>query len=154
MERLDGKKPKIRKNEALNLVSSELSSRGWECSLVRGKARGKGAHITCSNLERTVSFNVMVVRSNSLQKRWTLNYEQTRDYVAEDSFYIFLRKGGGGFEFYIVPSKIVFGKVEKAADKWLKSLTLDGKPHKDVGSRQFLDSKQEYLNKWGILSSH
>ena len=106
-----------------------------------------------SNTSATRQIGIQVKTNQGSKPEWVLN-EKAEKFYADNLFYVFvnLKSQEERPDFYIVPSKIVAAYVESSHREWLKTPGKKGQAHKDNPVRKFRDEKEEYLNRWDLLS--
>jgi len=132
-------------------VAAELSRRGYICSVTLKNT--KGIDILVCNEDATKTLGIQVKTNQINKNEWILN-EKCEKLIDENIFYVFvnLKKTEELPEFYIVPSKIVADYTSFNHKKWLNEKGKKGQQRNDSTMRKFKDTKNEFLNKWGLLN--
>jgi hypothetical protein len=132
-------------------VAAELSKRGYIASITLRNT--KGVDILCSSSNATQTVGIQVKTNSGSRRSWILN-QKAEDYYAENLYYIFVNLNGNlkHPDYFIVPSKIVANYCKEGHAIWLQRPGVNGNIHNDTPMRKFDDLKEEYLNKWDLLS--
>lgn len=131
-------------------VAAELSRRGYIASISLRNTRG--IDILATSQDATRSVTIQCKTNQTTAHKWLLN-EKSEQFESETHFYIFvaLGKPTDRPRFHIVPSKVVAERTRKGHRLWLKTPGRKGQQHQDTKMRQFVDPKDEFLEKWDLL---
>lgn len=131
-------------------VAAELTRRGYIASITLRNTRG--VDILCSNMDASRSVGIQVKTNRHSNRAWMLN-KKSENYFADNLFYVFVNLNDNKKEpdYFIVPSKTVALYTKNSHIAWLKLTDRKGNEHKDSNLRKFIDSEEQYKDRWEIL---
>ncbi len=131
-------------------VAAELTARGYIASITLRNT--KGVDILCSNSDASKSVAIQVKTNRGSSRSWVLN-QKGEDYFADNLFYVFvnLNDGKQAPDYFVVPSNIVATHIKESHQTWLNTPGLAGRQHVDNTMRKFIDTEEQYLNRWDLL---
>lgn len=131
-------------------VAAELSRRGYIASISLRNTRGIDILATNAAASRTITIQCKTNQRG--KKAWVLN-EKCEGYHSPTHFYVFVALGSPDSRptYHIVPSEAVARFVSEDHRTWLNTPGRNGRPHVDNPVRQFIDSGDEYLERWDLL---
>ena len=131
-------------------VAAELERRGYTVALPM--AHTPNFDILAIHRETGRQVAIQVKTTSYSHKKWTLK-KSNEDLVMDNMVYVFVAlKGLGQPEYHIVPSNVVAKFISENHKNWLATPGRNGQPHNDNSIRNFFDEKDQYLDKWEILS--
>jgi hypothetical protein len=131
-------------------VAAELTARGYIASITLRNT--KGVDILCSNSDASKSVAIQVKTNRGSSRSWVLN-QKGEDYFADNLFYVLvnLNDGKQAPDYFVVPSKIVATHIKESHQTWLNTPGREGRVHVDTTMRKFIDTEEQYLNRWDLL---
>jgi len=132
-------------------VAAELSRRGFMASVTLRNADSIDIHASSPKAERL--FAIQVKTQQKSARSWPLS-KRAESLHSPNLFYVFV-SFRGMFErpdFFIVPSIIVATQTKESHSKWLSTPGKKGQLHNDGTMRQFQDRKEEYRERWDLLT--
>ena len=132
-------------------VAAELSRRGYIASITLRNT--KGVDVLCSNSDASNTVGIQVKTNSGSRRSWIL-HQKAEDYFADNLFYVFvnLNNSQSHPDYFVVPSKDVAKYCKEGHASWLTTPAKKGQVHRDTTMRKFDDLKEEYLNRWDLLS--
>ncbi len=145
----------------MNLVSTELSQRGYEVKI--NPKDIPDADILCFNKERT-QFAKLIVKTFKPGDKSCVVGVRSEKYYANDYFWVLAGVPMPGIEeepeYYIIPNNVMVENAQKYHRLWVETPGKHGQPHKDTVVRvvllppstsPFYWDVEKYLGKWEFI---
>ena len=130
-------------------VAAELTKRGYVASITLRNTRG--IDILASNADATKSVGIQVKTSQGTAAVWMMSKKAEAD-LAENLYYIFVSlPSEAAPAYHIVPRSVVATFVRQSHAQWLATPGKRGQAHRDNDLRQYVDSTNEYRDRWELL---
>lgn len=136
-------------NSGEYFVAAELERRGFTCAVPMSGV--KDFDILAINNKTHKQYAIQVKTTLSRKREWVLS-AKNEDLVADNIVYVFVCLNEFDTpEYFIVPSRIVAGKIVFSHRKWLNTVGKNGRAHKDSPMRKFSDEDEFFKSNWALF---